>query len=405
MRRRRRMVAMALAGAWVLLGATTAVRAGDVDGDGVSDAVDVCSNTPAGTEVDGQGRPLGDIDQDCDTELEDHSLFQQGFTGPLAPFVLMAPIPGGEFEMGDSFGEGDADELPVHDVHLGTYHIDVYQVTNRQYAAALNWAWTQGGLIALIDDVVYQAGSGTSYPYCVLDTYDGYSRIHWDGAAFTVSAGKEDHPMVKVSWYGAVAYCNWRGAVEGKPPCYELVTWTCDYTCPGYRLPTEAEWEKAAGWDADQERHFRFGEHTDGCGDACLDGQRANYWESGDPFEVGVHPQTTPVGFFNGELHYRADFGWPGSDTSYQTQDARSYYGCYDMSGGVWEWCHDWYAADYYGSSPYGSPTGPAAGTHRVVRGGVWNTTAAYCRSAKRHQGTPEDCSYDVGFRCVTGGM
>ena len=70
-----------------------------------------------------------------------------------------------------------------------------------------------------------------------------------------------------------------------------------------------AEREKAAGRDPAQQRHFRFGEHGDGCGYNCLDGERANYYSSGDPYEPGTSPDTTHVGFYNGELHYKADFG------------------------------------------------------------------------------------------------
>ena len=202
-----------------------------------------------------------------------------------------------------------------------------------------------------------------------------------------------------MTWYGSVAYCNWRSAMEGKPLCYDLSTWTCNFAVAGYRLPTEAEWEKAAGWDPVQERHFRFGEHTDGCGYNCLDGNRANYLPSGDPFECGDYPFTTPVGFYNGDLHDEADFGWPCGATSYQTQNAKSYYGCYDMSGNVWEWCHDWYLDTYYSSSPGSNPTGPASGTLRVLRGATYLHNDYSPRSAYRN-GRPHDFRATLpGFR------
>ncbi|MCK4341884.1 MAG: formylglycine-generating enzyme family protein [Phycisphaerae bacterium] len=315
----------------------------------------------------------------------------------------MVLVPAGEFEMGDPWSEGDDDERPVHTVYLSPYYIGTHNVTNQEYAAALNWAWAQGELITVTDGVVYQYGSGTSYPYC--DTFPevSESRIHWDGATFTVTVGKEDHPMVQVSWYGSVAYCNWRSAIEGRELCYDLGTWTCDFDMDGYRLPTEAEWEKAAGWDPVQQRHFRFGEHTDGCGVGCLDGRRANYWASGDPFETGDSPWTTPVGFYNGALHYKVDFGWPGSETSYQTQNAQSYYGCYDMSGNVRQWCNDWYDSYYYDYSPYDNPPGPASGTLRVLRGGHWDDGPYDSRSAYRNRIGPDYRVHIYGFRCALG--
>ena len=303
----------------------------------------------------------------------------------------MAFVPAGEFEMGDSFDEGGSNELPVHTVYLSPYYVDKYEVTNQQYADGLNWAWAQGGLIHVSGGVVYKYG-GTSYGYCDTTTSSSYSRITWNGSAFGVVAGKEDHPMVKVSWYGSVAYCNWRSAMEGKPLCYDLSTWTCNFGS-GYRLPTEAEWEKAAGWDPAQQRHFRFGEHTDGCGYNCLEGQRANYWNSGDPFETGVYPWTTPVGYYDGSDH----------GGTYQTQDAQSYYGCRDMSGNVWEWCHDWYSNSYYASSPGSNPTGPASGTYRVLRGGGWLYYPGNCRVAYRGCYSPGIRNYILGFRCAVG--
>ena len=351
----------------------------------------------------GAGCDVFGFDTDTDVDLVDFAGFQRVFGTSIAP-PGMVLIPGGEFEMGDSFAEGGSHERPVHTVYLSPYSIDIYEVTNEQYANALNWALAQGGLISVISGLVYQPGSEPDYLfYCETNSYSPDSRITWNGSVFGTVAGKEDHPMVTVTWYGAVAYCNWRSAMEGKPLCYDLSSWTCDFGVAGYRLPTEAEWEKAAGWDPVQSRHFRFSEHTDGCGYDCLDGQRANFWNSGNPFATGAFPYTTPVGFYNGELHSKVDFGWPGSQPSVQTQDAQSYYGCYDMTGNVSEFCHDWYSDAYYSSSPGSNPTGPASGYFRVHRGGNFGYVTHECRSAYRANRAPDAFASGVGFRCAFG--
>jgi formylglycine-generating enzyme required for sulfatase activity len=159
----------------------------------------------------------------------------------------MVAIPGGESFMGDFWHDGAANERPAHVVFLAPYFVDLHEVTSQHYADGLNWALAQGGLIAVINGVVCKADGGTGYPYCDTTSSDAYSRITWSGAEFGVVAGKGNHPMVMVSWYGAAAYCNWKSAMHGREPCFELSTWACDFTKNGYRLPTEAEWEKAAG--------------------------------------------------------------------------------------------------------------------------------------------------------------
>jgi sulfatase modifying factor 1 len=366
---------------------------GDVDGDGDVDLSDLAALLAAYLTCVGDPghNPAADFNDDGCIDLADLATLLANYGSCLAPDML--PVPVGEFEMGDPWSEGDSDELPVHTVYLSPYYIGTYEVTNQQYCDGLNWAWAQGGLITVADwGVVYQYGSGTSYSYCSTDYYYSEIRIHWDGTTFTVTAGKEDHPMTDVSWYGAVAYCNWRSAMEGESQCYDLSTWTCDFSANGYRLPTEAEWEKAAGWDPAQQYHFRFGEHTDGCGFNCLDGPRANYWASGDTCETGDYPWTTPVGYYNGTNH-----------DGYQTQNARSYYGCYDMSGNVYEWCHDRYDADYYDNSPDTDPNGPDCGVYCVLRGGSWGYYPHFCRSADRNKGTPGVRNDGIGFRVATG--
>jgi formylglycine-generating enzyme required for sulfatase activity len=304
----------------------------------------------------------------------------------------MVTVAAGSFQMGDPWN-GGYDAVPVHTVYLSPYCIDTYEVTNEQYAAALNWAGAQGGLITVIDGVVYKYGSGTSYPYCKTVANSPYSRITWDPntGAFAATPNKESHPMLTVGWYGSVAYCNWRSAMADKPLCYDLSTWACNFAAAGYRLPTEAEWEKAAAWDPVQHRHFRYGEHTDGCGTYCLAGDRANYGNSGDPYEPIDYPSTTPVGYYDGMTH-----------GGYATQNAQSYYGCYDMTGNVSEWCYDWY--DTYASTPQTNPTGPGSGTYRILRGGSWNDSPEWCWSAYRNYYTPDGLNYvAAGFRCAVG--
>ena len=404
----------------------------DSDTDGVVDACDDCSGTILDANVDGVGCPMqipGDADRDGDVDLHDAQDFQNcyvldvsaeclvaldpdddgdadlddwagiglGVGGPGIPQspAGMVPIPAGSFRMGDAFEEGLERGGPVHSVYLSPFYIDKYELANGQYAAALNeWALVQGGMITVTEGVVYQAGSGISYPYCDTTTSSPYGEITWNGSTFDVVAGKEDHPIVVVSWYGAVAFCNWRSAMEGKPLCYDLSTWTCDFGVAGYRLPTEAEWAKAAGWNPAQQRHYRFGEQTDGCGFNCADAQRVNYATSGDPFEVAAEPRTTPVGYYDGSNH-----------GGYQSQNAQSYYGCYDMSGNVWEWCYDWFGFDYFNTpeATQPNPVGPDSSTFRILRGGSWDKLPNRSRSAHRDGGRPDARRKIYGLRCALG--
>jgi len=308
----------------------------------------------------------------------------------------MAFIPAGGYEMGDHHDDM-LEALPVHTVSIDAFWMDVHEVTNQNYCDYLNSAYnSQPPLIKVISGVVYKFDE--TNPYC--DTYSAsnYSRIEWNDPIFTVSIGKEDHPMVEVSWYGAVAYANWLSAEYGLPACYNLNSWDCDFGAGGLRLPTEAEWEKGArGGLYDPYQRYPWGD--------TLINNIVNYGESGDPYEVGDHPLTTPVGFYNGELHYKFDFSWPGSQTSYQTEDGENGWGLYDMAGNVWEWCHDWYSSTYYqycvDNNIYDNPTGPSSGTYRVLRGGLWNTNTTLLRCAHRNYTNPDKRTPDGGFRLV----
>lgn len=250
----------------------------------------------------------------------------------------MVPIPAGEFQMGcDDTNPNEycySDEQPLHTVYLDAYTIDKYEVTNDQYAEFLN---AEGN----------QEEGGDTW----LDADDPDVHIQESGV-WQADAGYEDHPVIEVTWYGARAYCTWAGK----------------------RLPTEAEWEKAARGSSDT-RTYPWGDETPDC-------SRLNYYDPTEGYCVG---DTTPVG-------------------SYPT--GASPYGALDMAGNVWEWVNDWYLGDYYSTYPTdgwpSNPTGPASATYKVLRGGSFHNYWYNVRAANRYYLIPPTYGYNyLGFRCV----
>jgi len=306
--------------------------------------------------------------------------------GKSADSLVM--IPGGAFAMGDHFGEGPSDdrELPVHNVYVDTFMISRFEVTNQQYCAFLNHVRSQNQ-ITVTDGVVYALGGSDPY----FSTYESstYSNISYNGSVFQV-VNRDNHPVVMVSWFGAAAYCNWRSLQEGYQACYNLTTCVCDHSKHGYRMPTEAEWEFAARGGLNGKRYP--------WGDTIVT-NRANYYNTGDPYETGAYPWTTPIGFYDGSMQQKSTFNWPGSATSYQTANGVNGYGLHDIAGNAWEWCNDWYLQTYYSTSPYSNPVGPTIGPYRVIRGGSWSNGGTHCRVTYRGYVTPTTRYDSVGFR------
>jgi formylglycine-generating enzyme required for sulfatase activity len=236
----------------------------------------------------------------------------------------MVLIPAGLFQMGSP--DGETDERPVHTVHVDAFYMDGYLVTNADYARFLN---VFGNLEEGGEKWLDNEGPLASW-LCKIRKKDGH---------FASKPGYENHPVVKVSWYGARAYARWLGK----------------------RLPTEAEWEKAA----------RGG----------LVGQKYVYGDTISPSQanVGGFHATTPVGSFppNG-------------------------FGLYDMVACVWQWCSDWYDPDYYPRSPSRNPKGPESGSLKVLRGGSWFHKDSW-RVATRSEDDPlsKNFCFVTGFRCA----
>jgi len=361
------------------------------------------------TDWDGDGLPcfmewlLGTDPRDPDTDgdgLNDGDENRYG-SDPLGPDFEVVSVAAGTFIMGQRDDEtGDVDEVPRHTVQLDAYRIGKYEVTNREYAAVLNYA---------LDREYLEASDG--YPYREFDDVYAFgellfaltedrSQIEFEGFPISKDSGDTgpkqtavgefrpirrdgcsmaDHPVVEVTWYGAVAFCNWLSEWMGQEPCYDLVTWERIDPLPnGYRLPTEAEWERAAAWDpAASPSHWIYSFRSDG-----IDVARCNF-ASANPLGLTLHPLTAPVGYYNG--------------VNVGTTDSPSPVGCYDMSGNVEEWCHDWYGV--YPGEAQANPTGPETGTGRVSRGGFWLLAAEECRSAGRVWGAPNVFSDAVGLR------
>ena len=234
----------------------------------------------------------------------------------------MMLIPTGKATIGRN--DDALDSRPMHIVALDAFLIDKYQVTNRMYSLFLN-------------EMGNQAESGTKW----YDDAAKNARLKWSGNFWMVMRNYSEHPIVSISWYGAAAYCRWVGG----------------------RLPTEAEWEKAArGMD---DRIYPWGNQPPSY-------ELANY--------QGCQVSTSPVGNF---------------------PKGASSYGLLDMAGNVWEWVSDWYGHDYYAHGLLINPRGPDTGVTKVMRGGSWFNIDRHLKVSYRSYSNPATRTANLGFRCV----
>lgn len=226
--------------------------------------------------------------------------------------ATMNLIPAGIFLRGSKPGTGDLDEMPQSAIFVSAFYIDQNEVTNGQYAGFVTAAQVPKPFIPFFEDEISKI-TGPS------------------------------QPAVGVSWDAAVAYCKWVGK----------------------RLPTEAEWEKAARWE--DGRIWPWGNKDEFA--------RANFMGAEDGYSYTAPPGAMKAG--------------------------RSPYGPYDMAGNVNEWVADWYGEEYYSAAPQKDPQGPEMGRNKVFRGGSWNDLGQNARAAKRFAAVPHRTDAIIGFRCA----
>lgn len=254
-----------------------------------------------------------------DRQIKEYAPEKRDPKGIVPILSEVAQIHEGVYYRGSN--QGCRDEIPRHAVRIASFVIDVHPITNEQFVRFLDF---------LGDEKDYQN-------HDIIRLKD--SRIKRTAGRFSIERGYTKHPVVGVTWYGAMGYCKWVGR----------------------RLPTEAEWEVA-----------------------CCGGLEHPTYPTGEDIEK------TQANFFS-------------SDTTPVMSYPPNGYGIYDMAGNVYEWCSDWYEYNYYEYSAQEPdfPKGPIQGVYRVLRGGCWKSLKEDLRCAKRHRNNPGAANGTYGFRCA----
>lgn len=270
-------------------------------------------------------RPQTDLDPGAifqiNTSVKTYNPERKDVTNVKPILTDMVVISGGTKYRGSQ--DGNRDEMPRHPITLSSFAIDIHPVTNEQFVRFLE----------------VMGGEKDSNHNDIIRLRD--SRIKRSGGKLSIESGYSKHPVVGVTWYGAIAYAKWIGK----------------------RLPTEAEWEIAAR------------------------GGREN-----DLYPTGDDIEKSEANFFS-------------SDTTAVMSYAPNSFGLYDMVGNVYEWCHDWYGYNYYEASIQEpeNPQGPLQGVYRVLRGGCWKSLKEDLRCSRRHRNNPGTVNGTYGFRCAAG--
>ena len=277
----------------------------------------------------------------------------------VADLPGFAFIPGGEFTMGDAL-DGDK-KAPQHKVNVSAFYMQKKEVRKAEWDEVRAWGLKNG----------------------YTDLPEGKGKA-------------ADHPVQTVSWYDVVKWCNAKSVKEGLTPCYytdaaqtavyqtgksDLANTMVKWSAKGYRLPTEAEWEKAARGGLSGKR-FSWGD--------TISHEQANFRNDGrESFQkgtTGFHPT-----YKTGELPYTSPVG----------SFAANGYGLYDMAGNVLEWC--WDGKGEYPSALETDPRGATSGSHRVIRGGGWIGLANDTRCSRRYGDGPDYAYHFIGFRLARG--
>lgn len=309
---------------------------------------------------------------------------KEGISGSVLSHEGMVWINGGEFLMGASDGGGSADEYPRHQVIVDGFWMDATEVTNAQFKAFVDATgyittaerkpdWEEikkqlpPGTPRPADEMLVAASlvfNPPAYPVSLHDPSQWWSwtqDANWQHPKGPNSnlIGKENYPVVHISWDDANAYAKWAGK----------------------RLPTEAEWEFAAR-GKNKSNAFPWGNAEIESGNP-----KANTWQGEFP-----HLNT----------------GWDGFNALAPVKSfPANEYGLFDMAGNVWEWCNDWYGADYYKrqeGTEAKNPSGPSQTSMKVLRGGSFMCNASYCkgyRVSSRMKSSPDTGLEHTGFRCV----